>query len=85
LYLNYTEVLLLERTENDEIFASVASSRGYLAKSQEQASAAFINNAGVMQPEIVVDRAKMLRNNPGPSEAGFVNQFNDMILAQAAH
>lgn len=29
--------------------------------------------------EIVVERAKMLRNNPGPAEATFVNQFNDMI------
>lgn len=29
--------------------------------------------------EVVVERAKMLRNNPGPAEAAFVNQFNDMI------
>jgi uncharacterized oxidoreductase len=40
---------------------------------------------GTDAEEIVVERAKMFRNNPGPGEAAFVNQFNDMILAQAAH
>jgi uncharacterized oxidoreductase len=34
--------------------------------------------------EIVVERAKMLRNNPGPAEGAFVNQFNDMV-AQIQH
>jgi uncharacterized oxidoreductase len=29
--------------------------------------------------EIVVERAKILRNNPGPAEAAFVHQFNDMV------
>jgi uncharacterized oxidoreductase len=31
--------------------------------------------------EVVVDDAKMLRNNPGPNEAAFVTQFNDMMTA----
>jgi uncharacterized oxidoreductase len=34
--------------------------------------------------EVLVDRVKRLRNNPGPNEAAFVTQFNDM-LAQAPH
>ncbi|MFZ3216493.1 MAG: SDR family NAD(P)-dependent oxidoreductase [Candidatus Acidiferrales bacterium] len=29
--------------------------------------------------EVLVERVKMLRNNAGPGEAAFVNQFNDMI------
>jgi len=29
--------------------------------------------------EIVVERAKMLRNNPGAAEHAFVDQFNDMV------
>src|SRR5450631_729988 len=34
--------------------------------------------------EILVERVKMLRNNVGPEEAAFVNQFNDR-LAQSPH
>jgi uncharacterized oxidoreductase len=34
--------------------------------------------------EILVERVKMLRNNVGPDEAAFVNQFNDR-LAQSPH
>jgi uncharacterized oxidoreductase len=29
--------------------------------------------------EILVERAKMLRGNPGPNEGAFVNQFNDIM------
>jgi uncharacterized oxidoreductase len=29
--------------------------------------------------EVLVERAKPLRNNVGPSEAAFVRQFNDML------
>src|SRR6476660_1422416 len=31
--------------------------------------------------EVVVERAKPLRNNVGPGEAAFVNQFNDMLAS----
>lgn len=34
--------------------------------------------------EILVERVKMLRNNPGPNEAAFVDQFNEM-MAQQSH
>jgi uncharacterized oxidoreductase len=48
--------------------------------------AEFIDEAvkilGSDAEEIVVERAKMLRNNPGPGEAAFVNQFNDMLAQQ---
>ena len=37
---------------------------------------------GTDAEEIVVERAKLLRNNPGPGEAAFVNQFNDMLAQQ---
>jgi len=30
--------------------------------------------------EILVERAKALRNNPGPNEGAFVTQFNDLML-----
>ena len=30
--------------------------------------------------EILVERAKPLRNNPGPNEGAFVTQFNDLML-----
>ena len=30
--------------------------------------------------EILVERAKRLRNNPGPNEGAFVTQFNDLML-----
>ena len=34
---------------------------------------------GTDAEEVVVERAKPLRNNAGPNEAAFVNQFNDMM------
>jgi uncharacterized oxidoreductase len=34
---------------------------------------------GTDADEVLVERVKMLRNNPGPNEAAFVNQFNDMM------
>jgi len=39
---------------------------------------------GTDSDEVLVERVKMLRNNVGPNEAVFVNQFNDM-LSQSAH
>jgi hypothetical protein len=30
---------------------------------------------------VMVERVKMLRNNPGPNEFVFVAQFNDMIAS----
>jgi uncharacterized oxidoreductase len=29
--------------------------------------------------EVLVERVKMLRNNPGPNETAFITQFNDMV------
>ncbi|GGC85834.1 SDR family oxidoreductase [Undibacterium terreum] len=34
---------------------------------------------GTDAEEVLVENAKMLRNNPGPNEAAFVTQFNDML------
>lgn len=34
---------------------------------------------GTNADEVLVERVKKLRSNPGPGEAGFVNQFNDMM------
>ena len=34
---------------------------------------------GTDADEVLVERVKMLRNNPGPNEHEFVNQFNDMM------
>ncbi len=34
---------------------------------------------GSSDDEILVERVKMLRNNPGPNEAAFVDQFNSMM------
>jgi uncharacterized oxidoreductase len=34
---------------------------------------------GTDADEVLVERAKIFRNNPGPAEAAFVNQFNDMM------
>jgi uncharacterized oxidoreductase len=31
--------------------------------------------------EILVDAAKLMRNNPGPGEHGFVNGFNEQMTA----
>jgi len=35
---------------------------------------------GTDAQEILVERAKLLRNNPGPNEGAFVTQFNDLML-----
>ena len=35
---------------------------------------------GTNAEEILVERAKLLRNNPGPNEGAFVTQFNDLML-----
>jgi uncharacterized oxidoreductase len=34
---------------------------------------------GADAEEVLVERVKPLRNNAGPNEAAFVNQFNDMM------
>jgi uncharacterized oxidoreductase len=34
---------------------------------------------GTDAEEILVERAKPLRNNPGPNEGAFVTQFNDLM------
>ena len=34
---------------------------------------------GTDSEEVLVERVRQLRNNPGPGEAAFVNQFNDMM------
>lgn len=34
---------------------------------------------GTDAEEILVERAKLLRNNPGPNEGAFVTQFNDLM------
>jgi uncharacterized oxidoreductase len=39
---------------------------------------------GTASEEVLVQRVKMLRNNAGPDEAKFVNQFND-LLAEEPH
>jgi uncharacterized oxidoreductase len=36
---------------------------------------------GTDAEEVLVDRAKPLRNNAGPNEAAFVNEFNDMMVS----
>ena len=35
---------------------------------------------GTDAEEILVERARPLRNNPGPNEGAFVTQFNDLML-----
>jgi uncharacterized oxidoreductase len=37
---------------------------------------------GTDADEVLVDRVKMLRNNPGPNEGAFVDKFNDMMAQQ---
>jgi uncharacterized oxidoreductase len=37
---------------------------------------------GTDAEEILVERVKPLRNNPGPNEAAFVTQFNDRLMLQ---
>src|ERR1700723_923106 len=48
----------------------------------------LINNAGIMQiddaHEVLVERAKPLRNNPGPNEGAFVTEFNDLMTQAPA-
>jgi uncharacterized oxidoreductase len=34
---------------------------------------------GTDSQEVLVERVKMLRNNPGPNETAFITQFNDMV------
>jgi uncharacterized oxidoreductase len=34
---------------------------------------------GTDAQEVLVERVKMLRNNPGPNETAFITQFNDMV------
>jgi uncharacterized oxidoreductase len=34
---------------------------------------------GTDAPEVLVERAKSMRNNPGPNESAFVTQFNDLV------
>jgi uncharacterized oxidoreductase len=50
--------------------------------------AAFIDEAikvlGADADEVLVERAKPMRNNVGPAEGAFVTQFNDMMLAPPA-
>lgn len=38
-----------------------------------------IAELGTDADEVLVERVKMLRDNPGPNESAFVNQFNDMM------
>ncbi len=40
---------------------------------------------GTDAEEILVERVKMLRNNPGAGEAAFVTRFNDMMAVARAH
>ena len=42
-----------------------------------------IDVLGTDAQEVLVERAKPLRNNPGPNEAALVTQFNDSMLQQA--
>jgi len=42
-----------------------------------------IDVLGTDAQEALVDRAKALRNNPGPNEGAFVTQFNDSFLQQS--
>ena len=41
-----------------------------------------IQALGTDADEVLVPRVGMLRNNPGPNEAAFVNQFNDMMAGE---
>jgi uncharacterized oxidoreductase len=41
-----------------------------------------IDVLGTDAQEVLVERAKPLRNNPGPNEGAFVTQFNDAMLQQ---
>jgi uncharacterized oxidoreductase len=43
--------------------------------------AAAIKALGTDANEIVIEAAKTMRNNPGPAEHGFVNDFNTHMLA----
>jgi uncharacterized oxidoreductase len=38
-----------------------------------------INVLGTDAQEVLVERAKPLRNNPGPNESAFVTEFNDLM------
>jgi uncharacterized oxidoreductase len=39
---------------------------------------------GTDAEEVLVERAKPMRNNVGPEEGAFVTQFNDMMLQPPA-
>jgi uncharacterized oxidoreductase len=41
-----------------------------------------IDVLGTDAQEVLVERAKLLRNNPGPNEGALVTQFNDSMLQQ---
>jgi uncharacterized oxidoreductase len=41
-----------------------------------------IDVLGTNAQEVLVERAKPLRNNPGPNEGALVTQFNDSMLQQ---
>jgi uncharacterized oxidoreductase len=47
----------------------------------DQFIAETIDVLGSDAEEVLVERVKPLRNNPGPGEAAFVKQFNDMLNA----
>ena len=38
-----------------------------------------ISVLGTNAQEVLVERAKPLRNNPGPNEDAFVTEFNDLM------
>jgi uncharacterized oxidoreductase len=38
---------------------------------------------GTDAQEVLVERAKRLRSNPGPNEGALVTQFNDSMLQQS--
>jgi uncharacterized oxidoreductase len=40
-----------------------------------------IRALGTDADEILVERAKPFRSNPGPNESALVTQFNDMMIA----
>jgi uncharacterized oxidoreductase len=43
-----------------------------------------ISVLGTDAPEVLVERAKPIRNNPGPNEGAFVTEFNDWMAQTPA-
>jgi uncharacterized oxidoreductase len=43
-----------------------------------------ISVLGTDAQEVLVERAKPLRNNPGPNEGAFVTEFNDLMVQAPA-